>query len=127
MGGASGLGAARGITWRVEDEFVASIKSAEKAPNSEENGELDVWVVTGLEEGEPKMTAAVTVKSLLDDAELLSASLVVTVTAGNRESETAEPHQGGCGSFGMNAAGIGLALVFCLAPVASRRKKRTEN
>jgi hypothetical protein len=122
-GDVSVLGAARGVVWRVGDDAVASIDPTEEAM---EDGDLDVWAVTGLKAGYTKMTASVSVKSFADDAVLLSASLGVTVTSGDRESEIAESSQGGCNApatgAGMNIAGLIFALAPCLALRIARRR-----
>jgi hypothetical protein len=113
---------AREITWRVEDEAVASIEKL--------NGEQGVWVVTGLEKGYTKMTA--TAVPFLNDATPLSASLNVTVTLEGREPEEAEVvelSRGGCDALWRTNAGAGLILALALGFTSgvSRLKKRQRN
>jgi hypothetical protein len=118
-GNVSGWGAARGAVWRVDDETIASITPMEKAA---EEGDLAVWAVTGLKAGYTKMTASVRI--LADDTVLLGASLGVTVTGG-RESEIAEPRQGGCNALETGAAGMNaVALVLALASGILRRRQK---
>jgi hypothetical protein len=74
------------------------------------------------------MTASVSVKnSFADDAVLLSASLGVTVTSGDREPEMTEPIRGGCNApetaSGVNIAGLLLAPALCLARKIARRRE----